>query len=362
MNKRFHCAAIVLSLALCSGRRSMPPQDDIWQQGATMPQRALVQTSVRRKTAAPAAAEARATRAPASGLVEVRADDISPRVYPGGILMAGPSPSAPNFEWQQQHPDPYNPLQEQQLLTNAPTNAPYASSPASVETDDSDLAVQTDPTDAAIMDADTASQSEATDYVSSGCHQLPLDASASYTLHMGMSVSKCFHFCSRRAGFKFFGLTRGNECFCLGFHPGSTVAARRCDIKCTGDPKMHCGGLSNIASIFTMIDCAPTTQGELDRRWEKKKAKLVASYQTVEGESCGQSRDGRAELDGSDVKPGSPEDCAVACWEAKGAENCAGFTYDEMLQKCTFHADVIEGDVIKKKGLSCYYKKLQIDL
>jgi hypothetical protein len=200
------------------------------------------------------------------------------------------------------------------------------------------------------------------EYISSGCQQLPLDAKAYYILTLGMTVGKCFSHCRKRPGTKFFGITRGHECFCAEVPLGNRISDAHCDTKCAGNPSEICGGVANIASVYNMIDCGEMSQEELEKAREKRRAKWIASFSINEGESCGQSTSSKIELDGSSVMAASPQDCAVACWEGKGAENCHGFTYDEIQEKCTFHADVLDGATIKKKRLKCYFKKVSIDL
>jgi hypothetical protein len=201
-----------------------------------------------------------------------------------------------------------------------------------------------------------------TDYTPNSCRQLPLTAKAPFVLSLGMTVNKCFNYCAKSHESKFFAVTQGRECFCSAVPLGHVLSDDACDVKCVGDPTKTCGGVANIASMYTMFDCEPPSSDELKATAAKKMEKLIDSYQVKQGESCGLSKASSIELDGAPAMAGDPRDCAVACWEAKGAEFCQGFTYDETLEKCTFHADILDGDVQQKKFLSCYFKKLSIDL
>lgn len=336
------CAATIAGFAPCSGARS-----DVQHADATIPQRLLVQTGLlKRRSAARNTMEALPGESPgAAPPVPLpppgMSQDDTQADHSWQTIGIAPSPSGPGSDWNQ-----FQNSEEERLATAE---------------EDEDIAIEKEQEDYTPQQLETARIQDSTpptQYVHSSCMQMPLDAIASYASPLGMSVNKCFHHCERRPGNKFFGMTRGHECFCSPLPLGRIVSGDRCDIKCAGAPAEFCGGVSNIASTYTMINCMPPTPEEEKRAAAKKKAKLVASYQIREGESCGQSKDNRVELDGSAVMPGEPQDCAVACWQARGAEYCSGFTYDAMMEKCTFHADVVDGETIKKKGLKCYFKKL----
>jgi len=202
------------------------------------------------------------------------------------------------------------------------------------------------------------------DFVYSSCQQMPVHSIASMTLSLGMSVSKCFNHCAGVPGAKFFALARGRECHCGAVPLGDVVHASQCDVKCVGDPSKMCGGINNIASAYAMIDCDPPSPEEQQNEDAKRQANLINTYQVKEGRSCGHSADNSVKLDGSPVMAGSAQTCAAACWEARGAEECHGFTYDEIMDKCSFLSDVMDGEVTVKKSLKCYFKKIgfEVDL
>lgn len=196
-----------------------------------------------------------------------------------------------------------------------------------------------------------------TDFMASGC-QRAREVKDTFNLALGMTSRKCFYHCSKKAGMKYFGVTGGGICFCSALPPGDTIGSKECDIKCSGTPKELCGGINQASTVYTMINCDPPSVQEKGWLATARMVKLAGLYDTFESQSCGQSRNNVCELNGSSRMVGTPEECKMACWDAKGSEGCDGFTYDKTTSKCTFFKDVLNGKVKLKSGLTCYFKKL----
>jgi len=170
-----------------------------------------------------------------------------------------------------------------------------------------------------------------------------------------MSVGRCFAFCSGRKGFSYFGLSNGGDCMCATAIDATAMDSGACDKPCAGRPTDTCGGIEG-TSMYVMIDCTPDTQSEKDAKRAEQKEALISSYGSFEGQTCGQEAKNVVELNDKGSLSGSVETCKLACWEAKGAESCHGFTYESLTQKCTFHIDVTAGDVKKDPKTECYFK------
>jgi hypothetical protein len=196
-------------------------------------------------------------------------------------------------------------------------------------------------------------------YMSIGCRRISNEqAIGIYHEEFYMSLSKCYVKCKGFPENKYFGITKGSVCFCAKISPGERIEGDNCNMKCGGQPKAKCGGVANAASTFTMLDCG--TQSEEEETAEKSVAQsnLLKQFASWDGESCGQDSDNKAKLDGSSHLSGSVDECKLACWNARGADECHGFTYDSMLSRCTFHIDVVAGERKKKSTFSCYYKMI----
>lgn len=196
-----------------------------------------------------------------------------------------------------------------------------------------------------------------THYKSTGCRKVTkVYGKVSNTLGAtSMTVSKCFAFCSKRKGLSYFGITKGNDCWCASAIDASTMSDSDCEKKCPGNPTESCGGIVG-TSMYTMFDCTAATPQEIAKEKEEQKQALLTSYGSFSGESCGQGKGNTLQLDNKGYISGTLDTCKIACWEAKGAESCHGFTYDSILSKCTFHLDVTDGPVDKIGHNACYFK------
>lgn len=170
-----------------------------------------------------------------------------------------------------------------------------------------------------------------------------------------MSVSRCFAFCGKRKGLSYFGLTGGNECWCGAAIDATPMDASHCDTPCPGYAMDMCGGIVG-TSVYQMIDCTKATKEEIAQEKAEKTKALLSSYGSFSDETCGQDKDNVVKLDNKGFISGKVDTCKLACWNAKGADVCHGFTYDEITSKCTFHYDVTAGPVTKNPKAACYFK------
>jgi len=196
------------------------------------------------------------------------------------------------------------------------------------------------------------------DFVSSGCRRTDSDL-FTYAKVGLMSLGRCFTYCSGQEGMKYFALTKGSNCICTKVPPGEYISSKHCDSKCSDNSKETCGGIAGATSVYTMIDCASPSPRKQQKMIEGRIVQMVDSYDSFDGEACGDAEDADlADLDGSPKLAGTLQECKVACWQAKGADVCRGFTYDKVQSKCTFHTDVSDQKRIKNWRVSCHFKKL----
>lgn len=170
-----------------------------------------------------------------------------------------------------------------------------------------------------------------------------------------MSVGRCFAFCAKRKGLSYFGISNGNACWCGKAIDAAELGKAACDSPCPGNPSEMCGGIQG-SSVYTMFDCTNATKEEIAEEKAEEKQALLTSYGSFSGETCGQDKNNILQLDGKGFISGSIDTCKIACWKAKGAEECHGFTYDALMSKCTFHYDVTAGPVSKNEKASCHFK------
>jgi len=199
----------------------------------------------------------------------------------------------------------------------------------------------------------------ATDIWYSGCQQVDdlnqVLANVDGQMY-GMTIGACFAKCKKKRGMKYFALTNGDQCLCSVTPPGQDIDEGSCNKKCSGKSNEICGGDSiNIASVYTMVNCAPLPSSELDAEYKDALADL---YEVWEGESCGKSDDNLCEIKGSAKMAADLKECKLACWEEQGSDKCNGFTYDKATSECTFYQDVLDGTVTKGPQLACFFKKL----
>merc|ERR1711933_17324 len=65
----------------------------------------------------------------------------------------------------------------------------------------------------------------------------------------------CYAFCSKVSGVQYFGLTRGDRCYCTPFfHNTGMNAHGDCDMPCVGDSSQMCGGMER-SDVYVLHDC-----------------------------------------------------------------------------------------------------------
>lgn len=146
------------------------------------------------------------------------------------------------------------------------------------------------------------------------------------------------------------------------FRVGSPKSGYSADV-CLSSVRIFDRALSemDVADSYTEWDeaTAPTTTPSVMEMSQPSREKIIATYASFEGQTCGKSPKNRLKLDGlirSTTMTGTAADCSVAC--ARDSMKCHGFTYSKSNQKCTFHESVVDGEVFKGKQYACYFKKI----
>lgn len=207
-----------------------------------------------------------------------------------------------------------------------------------------------------------------TDFTLRGCMSVPaVPLEPVMEERMRMTVGRCFAFCSLKRGMGFFAITGGSKCWCGPVYEGTNAEAGECSAACSGDGAPGCGGppgaSGDYADVYVMFDCAENTEEEKELIWQEKHNDTMAAYESFPGQTCGQALENKAEVamgvDAlSSTHVGTVEECKNLCMHGRGSEMCHGFTYNEVLQKCTFHPDVLDGQVDRTDGAECYFKRL----
>lgn len=197
-----------------------------------------------------------------------------------------------------------------------------------------------------------------TNYRESGCWKTSkVVDEIVYDGSSAMSIEECFAFCSFKKAAHYFGVSEGKKCWCGSIWHGDKKGAKSCDSTCDGNDLQKCGGI-DATSVYVMYDCTVDSAEEKKAAQKEKTDELLNSFGAFTEQTCGQADESKTEVDGAESKVGSIDDCKLACWQAKGAETCHGFTYDEDSEKCTFHQDILDGDVVYKPRTTCYFKML----
>jgi len=199
---------------------------------------------------------------------------------------------------------------------------------------------------------------EPTDFAYSGCVKTSkLHDEVRYTGSRQVTVKDCFGFCQKKKGQQYFGVAKGNQCWCASLHEGSRVDFSKCDSPCAGNKNQMCGGIDT-ASVYVMFDCTAPTKEEIAEEAAKKEEEVMTSYSALDHQSCGQAADNKATINGGVTMIGSIDECKMACSKGTGAMECHGFTFEDDLSKCTFHYDVLDGEIKKSKKSKCLFKML----
>ncbi|CAK0901714.1 unnamed protein product, partial [Prorocentrum cordatum] len=193
-----------------------------------------------------------------------------------------------------------------------------------------------------------------TDYVADRC----MDAAEQYkypelTDSLGMSANKCFAACSAKRGMRYFGIADGTTCWCAESVQAREVSLYSCDRPCPGKDSEMCGGTGAISSVYLTFDCVHKSDEDVEVAREKRD-RILSSYSTLGGQTCGQADGNQVKVNDAVTMVASAEDCMIACMGGKGSIGCHGFTYDRVLQRCTFHYDVLDGLAKQGKDVTCY--------
>jgi len=198
-----------------------------------------------------------------------------------------------------------------------------------------------------------------TSFTKSGCFKLSkIHDRIDYTGARAVTPDGCFSFCMEKweKGMQFFGVEKAygkrSGCFCAKLHEGTRKET--CDEPCAGDKKIMCGSIDN-TDMYIMFDCTPPTLEERKATAAAAEAKVLGAYASFTAQTCGKSEGNLLKISGSPTFVGSVDECKKQCY---GALECHGFTYESAVSKCTFHSDVLDGKVEKKKKTDCFYKKL----
>ncbi|CAK0845269.1 unnamed protein product [Prorocentrum cordatum] len=207
-----------------------------------------------------------------------------------------------------------------------------------------------------------------TDFTLRGCMSVPaVPLEPAVEERMRMTVSRCFAFCSMKRGMGFFAIAEGSKCWCGLVYEGTKTEAGNCSTACSGDGAPGCGGpmgaSGTYADVYIMFDCAENTEEEEELLRQEKHNDTMGAYASFPRQTCGQALENKVDVAmGVDVLSnthvGTVEECKNLCMHGRGSEFCHGFTYNEVIQKCTFHPDVLDGQVEKADGMECYFKKL----
>ncbi|CAD7951506.1 unnamed protein product [Amoebophrya sp. A120] len=71
-----------------------------------------------------------------------------------------------------------------------------------------------------------------------------------------MTHDVCFKFCKDQEYMQYFGLVRGNECYCSPYFVQAAGSSQDCNMACEGNAGEMCGGQTK-ASVFEMHGCTP---------------------------------------------------------------------------------------------------------
>ncbi|KAK0750306.1 WSC domain-containing protein, partial [Schizothecium vesticola] len=146
-----------------------------------------------------------------------------------------------------------------------------------------------------------------------------------------MTIAKCSTHC---AGYQYFGIEYGRECFCGDSAPTVPVPESECDKPCAGDPNTKCGAGMRL-SVFGPVTIPPP---------------VTTNPQTVAGfnyDGCYTDSTGLRVLDGP--RTGGASITLQSC-----ATFCAGYTYfgTENGNEC-FCGNTLHVSAVKKSETNC---------
>jgi hypothetical protein len=103
-----------------------------------------------------------------------------------------------------------------------------------------------------------------------------------------MTPKVCFNFCRTVEDAQFFGLFRGDECYCAPYYVATEADMSTCDMPCEGDSSTTCGGTSKV-NVYELHKCGhdlefivnqtqaqcDATIADLEKRWLDAKPVLL---------------------------------------------------------------------------------------
>lgn len=207
-------------------------------------------------------------------------------------------------------------------------------------------------------------------YVESGCYQRTKVMGEIKNDAGSMNIEECYTFCKgRQEKPEFFGLTTPpsnvTECWCAELFVGHEMPGTQCEKLCSGDPDKTCGG-DVTSRVYTIFECRSGYGIDAQVAEIKQQSMANDAYELKKGQSCGKGKNDGDNLvkitppgsnKPSDTLIGYENECKQACSLGHNSFSCQGFTFEEGLQRCTFHYDVTDGEVDIDTDKKCYSKK-----
>jgi hypothetical protein len=172
-----------------------------------------------------------------------------------------------------------------------------------------------------------------------------------------VTKDSCFAFCSTAGdAVVYFGISKGSNCWCSEGYNGAEASADACSATCSGGGK-GCGGPDKKANVYVMYNCPKTPEeksavkAEAAANEHARIDDLKRSYVLRAGQSCGQGNPVRVQ--GRTTFVGEVDDCKISCGEEL---ECGGFTYEEMLTRCSFFGDTSAGAKESGNLYECWVK------
>jgi hypothetical protein len=177
-----------------------------------------------------------------------------------------------------------------------------------------------------------------------------------YSGSSAVTKDSCFAYCSTRGdAVVYFGISQGSHCWCAEGYDGAEASEDACSATCSGGGK-GCGGSKN-ANVYVMYNCPKTpeekaaVQAEQAAKEQARIEDMKRSYVLHAGKSCGQGNPVRVQ--GKMTFVGEVDACKLSCGEEL---ECGGFTYEEMLTRCSFYGDTASGAAQSGDTYECWVK------
>merc|ERR1719478_1774006 len=126
----------------------------------------------------------------------------------------------------------------------------------------------------------------------------------------------CNNFCNSQDSLqwtmRWFGVEKGNTCWCADIFEGIEGPAENCDAPCEGDKTQICGG-KKAANVFALYASYPYPAEKLAHLEAKQAEEVYSSYSKFTGQTCGESPDSKVSVGGADTLVGSVAECKMLC-------------------------------------------------